>query len=192
MNLLDLAAVALPAGRYAGRLPWGVTVFADAGTDLALLEIAHKYERTRDGSSRAEEAAWWDCVSLAVCGAHLDGLALNWQLTSRGGALQERTRTGACYRMFVVPAGNGLPERPALIRDDEEGAAIEVELWGLTREAFGEFVAAIPGPLGVGKVCLADGREVPGFIAEPRAAAGAREITAMGGWRAYLADGTPE
>ena len=47
-----------------------------------------------------------------------------------------------------------------MIRDDEKGAAIEVEVWVLTYEAFGDFVAAIPGPLGIGKVLLEDGRTI--------------------------------
>ena len=128
----------------------------------------------------------WDEVPLVVSGAHLEGLALNLQLLERGGRLVTKTRSAPCYRMFVVEAGGGLPERPAMIRDEREGGALEGEVWVLTREAFGDFVAAISGSLGIGKVLLDDGREVPGFIAEPRAAEGAREITELGGWRAYL------
>ncbi len=52
---------------------------------------------------------------------------------------------------------------------------------------FGEFVAEIPAPLGIGNLTLADGRSVKGFICEPWALAGATDITEFGGWRAYMA-----
>ncbi len=88
-----------------------------------------------------------------------------------------------------MPAEGSIPPRPALVRTGEGGASIEVEVWSLPVAAFGDFVSKIPGPLGIGKVLLEDGSEVPGFIAEPRATEGAEDITALGGWRAYLARG---
>lgn len=181
MNLLDLCAVAVPAGRARdGAVPWGVTLAAPAGKDAALLEMASSF--TGETWTRAPMGG----ISVAVCGAHLEGLALHWQLAHRGARLVSRTRTAPVYRMFAIPAAAGIPPRPALIRDDSAGAAIEVEVWSLAPGAFGDFVSKIPGPLGIGKVLLEDGGEVPGFIAEPRAAKGADEITAFGGWRAYL------
>ena len=125
-------------------------------------------------------------IPLLVCGAHLEGLALHWQLAGRGAVLREKTRTAAVYRMFAMPATGSIPPRPALIRDDAAGAAIEVEVWELEPAAFGDFVSKIPGPLGIGKVLLESGEEVPGFIAEPRAIEGAEEITRFGGWRAWM------
>jgi allophanate hydrolase len=88
--------------------------------------------------------------------------------------------------MYVIPEGGGLPARPALVRDEAGGAAIAVEVWSLGEAEFGSFVAGVPGPLGIGKVKLEDGSEVPGFIAEPRAAEGAEEITSFGGWKAWV------
>ncbi|MGE9268616.1 MAG: allophanate hydrolase-related protein, partial [Verrucomicrobiales bacterium] len=186
MNLLDYAALALPAGRYEGRLPWGVTLFAAPGSDRALLSLGARYEAviSRPVDEVAKEG--FDEIEIAVCGAHLSGMPLNHQLSERGGEWLASTRTAPCYEMFCLPAGEGLPPRPALIKS-AQGVAIEVEVWTLSREAFGDFVAAIPGPLGIGKVELADGREVPGFIAEARAAEGAENISSYGGWRAYLA-----
>jgi allophanate hydrolase len=181
MNLLDFAAVALPAGRYQGRLPWGITIFGEAGTDRALMEVGARYERGEPAGGD------WDEVRVAVCGAHLEGMPLNWQLADRGGRFLRAGKTAASYRMYLIPKGGGLPERPALIFE-EGGESIELEIWTLSREAFGEFVSTIPAPLGIGKVLLDDGSEVSGFIAEPRSVPGARDLTRFGGWRAYFRD----
>ena len=89
--------------------------------------------------------------------------------------------------MYLVPAGGGLPERPALVRVDEGGVQIETETWSLSTVAFGDFVSKIPSPLGIGKVLLEDGKNLPGFIAEPIAAVGARDISDFGGWRSWVA-----
>lgn len=181
MNLLDLSAVAMPAGRArSGRAPWGVTVAAPAGWDAALLELAGKFR----GETITPRVSLR--FPLPVCGAHLEGLALHWQLADRGAVLRERTRTAAAYRMYAMPAAGSIPPRPALIRDDASGSAIDAEVWELEPAAFGDFVSRIPGPLGIGKVLLQNGEEVSGFIAEPRATDGAEKITRFGGWRAWL------
>jgi allophanate hydrolase len=183
MNLLDLSAVAMPAGRArSGRAPWGVTLAAPAGWDSTLLELAGKF----CGETITPRAS--ERIPLLVCGAHLEGLALHWQLADRKAVLREKTRTALVYRMYAMPAIGSIPPRPALVRDEEAGVAIEVEVWELEPAAFGDFVSKIPGPLGIGKVKLESGEEVPGFIAEPRATAGAEEITHFGGWRAWLAN----
>ncbi len=195
MNLLDLAAVAMPAGEArGGRARWGVTLAAPAGWDAVLLELAGRFggeeaaglptslKLRRPGRTSAPGG-----IPVVVCGAHLEGLPLHWQLADRGAVLRSRTRTAAVYRMFAIPAAGKLPPRPALIRDEAKGAAIEVEVWELSPAAFGDFVSKIPGPLGIGKVLLENGEELPGFIAEPRAADGAEEITSFGGWKAWLA-----
>ncbi|MFT3989947.1 MAG: allophanate hydrolase [Luteolibacter sp.] len=175
MNLLDLSAVAVPAGRARnGKVPWGVTLAAPAGRDAALLEFAEEFEPTVG-------------IPLAVCGAHLQGLALHHQLVERNAVFREATTTSASYRLFAMPASGSIPPRPALIHDSENGSEISVEVWELTPAAFGDFVSKIPAPLGIGKVTLAGGEQVPGFIAEPRAVDGAEEITRHGGWRAWLA-----
>ena len=187
MNLLDYSAVALPAGRFEGRLPWGVTLFAEAGMDRALLGVGAIYGRISERDSPEVLDAGFDEIHVVVCGAHLKGMALNWQLTSRGGWLVSEEKTSDCYRMYLVPEGGGLPIRPALVRVEEgAGMAISVEIWALSTEAFGDFVSKIPGPLGIGKVILKDGRELCGFIAEPRAAIGALDLSEFGGWRGYI------
>ena len=181
MNLLDLSAVAMPVGRARlGRAPWGVTIAAPAGWDAVLLGLAGKF----CGESIPPRVS--GRIPLLVCGAHLQGLALHWQLADRGAVLRKKTRTAPFYRMYAMPAVGAIPPRPALIRDEAAGAAIEVEVWELEPAAFGDFVSKIPGPLGIGKVKLESGEEVPGFIAEPRAMEGAEEITRFGGWRAWI------
>lgn len=187
MNLLDLAGVAIPAGEArGGRARWGVTLAAPAGWDGVLLELAGRFGgEVAAGLNTGASGG----IPVVVCGAHLEGLPLHWQLADRGAVLRSRTRTAAVYRMFAIPSAGSLPPRPALIRDEARGAMIEVEVWELSTAAFGDFVSKIPGPLGIGKVLLENGEELPGFIAEPRAADGAEEITAFGAWKAWLARG---
>lgn len=185
MNLLDLSAVAVPAGRArSGYAPWGVTFAAPAGGDLALLELAAKWMGEPVNIAPLTNPK----IPVAVCGAHMEGLALHWQLKDRNATLRQRTTTAPCYRLFAMPGSDTLPPRPALIRDDTAGATIAVEVWELGAAEFGDFVSKIPAPLGIGKVRLEDGAEVPGFIAEPRAVDGAEEITRFGGWRAWVGE----
>jgi allophanate hydrolase len=124
-------------------------------------------------------------IDVLVCGAHLSGLPLNHQLTERNAVLVETTETASAYRMYRLAGGP--PLRPGLIRDDNTGAALPVEIWRVPADRFGSFVAGIPAPLGIGKVELADGRWVPGFICEPVGLEGAEDITHLGGWRGFLA-----
>jgi allophanate hydrolase len=201
MNLLDLAAVAVPTAFTATGLPFGVTLVAGAFSDRKLLAIANRLQQRlrlplgalglpppTDLERRAAPATEW--LPLVVCGAHMQGLALNWQLTERGGRLLERTRTAPRYRLLALTDGP-LP-RPALIRDDAAGRSIEAELWELPASELGGFVAEIPAPLGVGKVLLADDRELPGFICAAGAVGDAEDISAFGGWRAWLRRARPD
>jgi allophanate hydrolase len=126
-------------------------------------------------------------VALAVVGAHLEGQPLHHQLTDRAARLVARTRTAPTYRLYALRTD---PPKPGLVRvdpTDPSAAALEVEVYDLEEAAFGSFVAAVPAPLAIGRVLLADGTEVSGFVCEPIALADAEEITAHGGWRAYLA-----
>jgi allophanate hydrolase len=194
MNLLDLAAVAVPAGFRPDGLPLGVTLFGPAFLDSDLLVLADRLHRAgvdRAGATDLPlpgqicapvmDESW---IEVAVCGAHLSGLALNHQLTDRGARLIERTRTAPCYRFYALPGGP--PARPGLVRVDSGGASIEVEAWAVPASRFGSFVAGIPAPLGIGRVMLESGREVSGFICEGYGVGGAEDITHLGGWRAYL------
>lgn len=195
MNLLDLCAVAVPAGFLPSGLPFGVTVQAPAGHDRALLALADRLHRALNTTTGAtglpladmspyaanDEAATLD---LAVCGGHMQGLPLNHELTARGARLLERTRTAPGYRLYALAGFD--PPRPGLVRD-ATGDAIEVEVWRLPITEVGAFLAGVPAPLAIGSVALDGGRSVQGFLCEAAALAGATDITASGGWRAWLA-----
>ena len=124
-------------------------------------------------------------LQTAVVGAHLSGLPLNGQLLERGATLREATQTAPHYRLHALPGTT--PAKPGLLRVPDGGVAIAVEVWDMPTDAVGSFLALIPPPLGLGSIELADGRHVHGFLCEAHALAGAADISAHGGWRAYLA-----
>lgn len=185
MNLLDYAAVAVPSGFMANGLPWGVTLFGRAFTDQYLLSVADALQRQQDSALPTPmNAARHDRARIVVCGAHLQGLALNWQLTQRGGLLLETTLSSPDYQLHALAGGP--PLRPGMVRVKAGGVAIAVEVWELPSSELGSFLSGIPAPLGLGKVQLADGRWESGFICEPYGLEGALDISHLGGWRAYL------
>ncbi|MFW2371840.1 MAG: amidase family protein, partial [Gammaproteobacteria bacterium] len=194
MNLLDCASVAVPAGFLDKGLPWGISLVSSCMQDRKLLSYANRWQQQQNIKpgkldlplpvTEAGNIAFTDGIQIIVCGAHLDGLALNWQLRERGAQLQETTTSADCYRMFVI---EGSPQRPGLIRDEPNGRAIDIEIWKIPEAEFGGFVANISAPLGIGKVETIDGRWLPGFICEGYAIDGAKEISDLGGWRQYLA-----
>ena len=167
-NLFGLAAVAVPAGEVAGR-PFGVMLIGPAHTDERLARVAALLTAPP--------------LRLAVVGAHLTGQPLNGQLLSLGGRFVRTTTTAPAYRLYALDT---TPPKPGLVRAREGGAAIEAEVWRLPAEGLGALVASLPRPMTLGSVELADGTSVPGFLCEPEALDGAREITAHGGWRAAL------
>ncbi len=197
VNLLDLAALALPSGMRADGLPFGITLIAPACTDHALLALGHRFHVAtsltmgRDGHAipaAAPSPAQSATVQVAVVGAHLSGLPLNHQLTSRDARLLKRCRTAPAYRLFALP--DSTPPKPGMVRTPAsatDGTAIEVEVWEMAESKFGGFVAGIPAPLGIGTLTLEDGSEVKGFVCENHVLASARDISEFGGWRNYLA-----
>lgn len=194
MNLLDCAAVAVPTGFMASGLPFGITLFSKAFRDTVLLSYANRLQQSLQlplgasqhalPESNATAAGVTDSIEVVVCGAHLEGLPLNPQLTERGAKLISKTQSADKYRLYALAGGP--PYRPGMVRDEVNGQAIEVEVWRLPTAQFGSFVAGIPQPLGIGKVELADGRWVSGFICENYALETAEDITELGGWRAYM------
>ncbi len=194
MNLLDLAAVAAPAGFTGAGLPFGITLFADAFSEPGLLAIAARLEAgmrlplgaTGQPRPLVEPVTVLPTgyTTVAVCGAHMGGLPLNYQLAERGGFLIEATRTAPKYRLYALPGGP--PARPGLVRVAEGGASIDIEVWALPLAHYGSFVAGIPAPLGIGGVELVNGRTVQGFLCETYAISRAVDITSLGGWRRYL------
>ncbi len=194
-NLFGYAAIAIPGGFGDDGLPNGVTFFGPSFSDDALAPFADAMHRVlAPGMGKDRAAALPDAskvaepedglVTIMVVGAHLTGMPLNHELA--GGKCVKACRTAPDYRLFVLP--NTTPPKPGLIREPGfAGPGLEVEVWAITPAAFGRFVQNIPAPLGIGKVTLDDGAEVSGFLCEPYALKGAQEITALGGWRAYIA-----
>ncbi|ACK51530.1 allophanate hydrolase [Methylocella silvestris BL2] len=199
VNLLDYAAVAVPAGfRPASKLPFGVTLIGPAFSDSDLLVLADRLHRALgQGVGRAvgegaeiPAAALLpvpaEAIQVVVAGAHMSGLQLNHELTGLSGRLVETTRTAPFYRLMALPGT--VPPKPGLVRTPGfAGPGIEVEIWSLSPENFGRFIAGVPAPMGIGKVTLASGAVVPGFLCEAFALEGAADVTGFGGWRAYLA-----
>ncbi|MDF1859049.1 MAG: allophanate hydrolase [Verrucomicrobiales bacterium] len=198
MNLLDYAAVAVPSGFLTQQgMPWGVTLFGPAFRDPFLLGLASRFHDATGLLSPSDKENTFDpgamalgstetCIDVVVCGAHLSGLPLNHQLTTRGARFVEATETAPVYRMFSLPATDEFPARPGLVRDEEKGGAIEVEIWSVPASTFGSFVEGIGSPLGIGKLLLTGQREVSGFLCESHAIVNAEEITGLGGWRKYV------
>ena len=196
VNLMDLAAVAVPAGFTSARLPFGVSLIAPAWSDPDLLALAGRMQRAAVNTLGATSLplppadptheAPAGFVDVMVCGAHMSGLPLNKQLLERGAWQVAATRTAPIYRFYALPGGP--PFRPGLVQVGDSGVAIDVEVWRMPIEHFGSFVAGIPAPLGIGKVKLADGSLVSGFLCESLCVAGATDISALGGWRQYLRD----
>ena len=196
VNLLDCAAIAVPAGFRPNGLPGGVTLIARAFTDDALAPLADALHRAaasgmgRDRAAAIPEAsrialAPDGTIEIAVVGAHLTDMPLNRELTDAGGRLVKACLTAPTYRLFVLP--DTVPPKPGMIHDPGyAGKGIAIEVWSLPAEGFGRFVARIPAPLGIGKLTLEDGSTVSGFLCETHAVKGAEEITHLGGWRAYI------
>lgn len=182
MNLLDYAALAIPAGTTLNKLAFGITLFGPAQSDVLLQNIAAQVlEQPLVVNPRQIQP---EKIPVAVCGAHLQGMPLNWQLTDRHATLLNSTTTAPCYEFYALAGGP--PYRPGVKRVAEGGQAIAVEVWQMPAKYFGSFVAGIPAPLGIGKVELADGSWVPGFICEPYGLDDAEDITALGNWRRYI------
>ena len=191
VNLLDMAALAVPAGARHNATGFGITLIGPADTDRALLALADAYlakanlavppplDLAKDPETRMQT------VKLAVVGAHLKDMPLHWQLTSREATFVEATHTAPTYKLFAM--ADSVPPKPALIHSADGGAAIAVEVYELGIAEFGSFTVEVPAPLAIGTVTLADGTSVKGFVAEPRAIAGAEDVTHLGGWRAYIA-----
>jgi allophanate hydrolase len=192
VNFMDLAAIALPAGFGADGLPAGVTLIGPAFSERPLAALADALHHALGaGSGRAKVqphtrlAPPLPEATLVVAGAHLSGMVLHHELTNLGARLVAATHTAPDYQLFALattPPKPGLTHTPGFA-----GPGIAVELWALTTENFGKFVAALPAPMGIGKVTLADGTSHPGFMCEAHTLDGAEDITRFGGWRAYRA-----
>ena len=197
VNLLDLCGLAIPATMRADGIPFGITLLAPGGQDAMLASIGRVFHAdtglivgakgvTQQPLAMLPPATVPNEIQIAVVGAHLSGMALNGELTSLGGRLVEASDTAPDYRLYAL--SGTIPPKPGLLRVAAgSGVAIKVELWALSAEGFGRFVAGIPSPMAIGTLTLADGRAVKGFLVEPIATEGARDISEFGGWRTFMA-----
>jgi allophanate hydrolase len=196
VNLLDLCGLAVPAAMRSDGIPFGITLLAPAGRDALLASIGRAFHADTGlpvgGKGVAQPAlaslapGGGDEIPIAVVGAHLSGMALNGELTALKGRLIETTKTAPDYKLYALQT---TPAKPGMLRVAAgTGAAIALEIWSLSPAAFGTFVNAIPAPMAIGTIRLADGRSVKGFLVEPEVLAEARDITSYGGWRAYMAE----
>jgi allophanate hydrolase len=197
VNLLDLCALALPAAMRSDGIPFGITLLAPAGRDALLASIGRVFHADTKLAVGAKSLAQpplaplpahagRDEIPIAVVGAHLSGMPLNGELKTLGGRLIASIKTAPDYELYALPT---TPPKPGMLRvDPGRGTAIEVEVWAMPSSAFGKFVAAIPPPLSIGTVRLADGSQVKGFIVEAAGLDRARDISSFGGWRAYMAE----
>lgn len=200
VNLLDYAAISVPSSLRPDGLPFGITFVGPCGSDWQLADLGQRYHHTTGLTQGAtgeplpppqpieglKAAAEVPMIRVAVVGAHLSGMPLNGQLTERGATLDLTTQTAPDYQLYALP--NTVPPKPGLLRVAlGQGTRIAVEVWRMPAAHYGSFVALIPHPLGIGTLSLADGSTVQGFICEPLALAGARDVSEFGGWRAYIA-----
>ncbi len=180
-NLLDLSAVAVPAGEAAPQVPFGITIFSlseqeglAAGTANLWVNRSKADEQTKRDNEKRET------TNLVVCGLHMRGYPLEKQMRECGAYFIRETLTAPKYQLIKLP---GHPAKPGMIKQNKGGTAISVEVWEMPLESLGNFTTLIPSPLGIGKVELEDGSEVPGFICEGYAVARAEDISSLGGWR---------
>ncbi|HEX9167511.1 MAG TPA: allophanate hydrolase [Roseiarcus sp.] len=192
VNLLDLCAIAVPAGVRGDGLPSSLTLIGPSGADGLIAGIAQAIEG-RSGAStmaasntpKAASGRRGECIEIAVLGAHLSGLPLNRELLDLGASFSREVETAPDYRLFALPGS--APAKPGLLRVAKgSGSAIKAEIWTLDRAGFGDFVARIPAPLGIGTIRLSDGGSVKGFLVEAEAVKAAEDVSRFGGWRAYL------
>jgi allophanate hydrolase len=197
VNLLDLCGLAVPASIRPDDIPFGITLLAPAGQDARLASIGRVFQADTKltlGARGVPQPPLTDLttslsgdeIAIAVVGAHLSGMVLNGELKTLGGRLLEATATAPDYKLYALDT---VPPKPGMLRVEAgTGASIALEIWALSAASFGKFVAAVPPPLSIGTVRLTDGRGVKGFIVEAADINGAREISAFGGWRAFVAE----
>lgn len=196
VNLMDMCGIAVPMAPRSDGRPGSVTLLAQSGEDgavAALASILHQNAGVEMGATGQalidvesfKPIASDDEIAVAMVGAHMSGLPLNHEVTKLGGRLISIGATAPNYRFYAL--AGGAPKRPGLVRQPESGASIAVEVWALPRTAFGDFMAGIPQPLGIGTVELSNGSLVKGFLCESAGLDGAEDITSFGGWRNYVA-----
>lgn len=168
-NLLDLCALAVPAGEVEHNTPFGITLFSLAEQEDLICGLADSLHNQSTGSTL-----------LAVGGLHMRGYPLERQMHDCAAHFVREDMTAEKYELFKLAT---VPAKPGLVKKLVGGTSIHVEIWEMPLAMFGSFVASIPSPLGIGMIELKDGSEVPGFICESHAVSTAENISHFTGWR---------
>lgn len=183
-NLLDLAALSINGAAVEPDMPFGITLFSLPQLEGANIELARRLQPVVSQQQQvpASELVVPQVV-VAVCGLHMRGMPLEVQMQQFGAKFIKETKTAAKYKLYKLET---TPSKPGLVKVSQEiGYEIAVELWSMPLHSFGAFTSAIPAPLGIGKIELADGTEVSGFVCEGYAVRHALDISSFGSWRAF-------
>ena len=141
----------MPSSLRPDGLPSGITLVGLAGSDWQLAGLGQRYHHATglpQGASNealpAPAAAPGirppTTVRLAEVGAHLSGMPLNNQLTSRGATLVGLARTAPDYCFYAL--FGTVPPKPGLLRVAAgEVAGIALEIWEMPVQHYGTFVA---------------------------------------------------
>lgn len=195
VNLLDMCGIAVPTPAREDGRPGSVTLLAGKDEDALVASIATSLETAGTRNLGATDQLFnteielnespKTTLTIAVCGAHMDGLPLNKDLISRNAIFKSKAVSAPSYKFYALAGGP--PKRPGMVRCEAgKGGNIEMELWDMPLEHFGSFMATIPHPLGIGSVELIDGSFVKGFICEAAGTDGADDITELASWRKFI------
>lgn len=206
VNLADLAALAIPGGFRSDGLPNGITLIGKKFSDFALLDLAKRFFSTAfpnntrtfgkfvdrtitiEDELNGPSEEFIEGIKLAVVGAHLKGLPLHWQLEKCNATYLSSPKTSKNYKLYALPKA-GPVLKPGLRRvNDGTGSQIQLEVYSVPPEKFGEFISMVPEPLGIGSVELETGQWVKSFICEEfgYTQKGTVDITNFGGFKAYV------
>jgi allophanate hydrolase len=184
VNLLDMAAVAVPAGEADGG-PFGVTLVTRAFEDQLGFDIAALLTGEQAPLPYPDTG-----IDLVVFGAHLRGQPLNEQLVQLGARYSGAVRTAPEYRMVAIAGSAAFPgqERPGIVHTGPaHGAELPGERWTLSPAALGRFLGMLALPMSLGGITLSDGSTSIGFHCDLVSAQTSPDITGYGGWLDYLA-----
>lgn len=207
VNFLQWSALSIPAGFREDGLPFGITIISRSWSEENLFRLARywlshsprrlgatnktyqdKHQISSVSQGTQKQIAALPGTEIVVVGAHLSGMPLNTDLTTRGATLVKSTKTSPHYRLYELTAISG-PRKPGLERldDNEVGHAIDVEVWSIPSAEVGGFLATIAPSLAIGRIELSDGQWLLGFVVQAYALTGAKDISTYRGWRHYLA-----
>jgi allophanate hydrolase len=200
VNLLNLCAISVPGKTRVDGYPSSITLIARDQQDALIHALATDYHQNQSrylGSTKHEnptpiasianniaERINADEIAIAVVGAHMKDLPLNYQLTDRDARFLISAKTAQEYRLYKL-GDDEEPLRPGLIRS-KNGESIELEIWALPINKMGDFINQIPSPLSVGTITLSNQQQVKGFLCEYHALESSQDITQFGGWRKFF------